>query len=74
MNTKSRPTCPICSALRTRKYAPFCSARCADRDLANWLNGQYAIPATVDDDDSFEEPADYDEIETSGQSGSDSIH
>jgi len=74
VNTKSSPTCPICSALSTRKYSPFCSARCADRDLANWLNGQYAIQAADDDEYSSEEPPDYDQIETRGQSGSDSIH
>jgi hypothetical protein len=26
------------------EYRPFCSRRCADVDLARWLNGSYAIP------------------------------
>ncbi len=25
---------------------PFCSSRCADTDLANWLDGAYRIPGT----------------------------
>lgn len=26
------------------KYAPFCSARCRDRDLAQWFGDGYAVP------------------------------
>ena len=37
-------TCPICRKPRSEKYAPFCSARCRDRDLANWFNEGYAVP------------------------------
>jgi endogenous inhibitor of DNA gyrase (YacG/DUF329 family) len=36
--------CPICRKPRVEKYAPFCSARCRDRDLANWFNEGYAVP------------------------------
>jgi len=36
--------CPICRAAATQRFAPFCSARCADRDLARWIDGVYAIP------------------------------
>jgi endogenous inhibitor of DNA gyrase (YacG/DUF329 family) len=36
--------CPICRKARSEKYAPFCSARCRDRDLANWFNEGYAVP------------------------------
>jgi len=36
--------CPICENPRDEKYRPFCSKRCADRDLARWLDGSYAIP------------------------------
>lgn len=37
--------CPICKKeLEETKYKPFCSKRCADIDLGNWLNGSYAIP------------------------------
>jgi endogenous inhibitor of DNA gyrase (YacG/DUF329 family) len=31
--------------------APFCSQRCADADLRQWLTGGYAIPARPDDDE-----------------------
>ncbi|MCW5695985.1 MAG: DNA gyrase inhibitor YacG [Bauldia sp.] len=42
-----RPTrpCPICGKPSDRTYYPFCSKRCADRDLHGWLSGAYAIPA-----------------------------
>ncbi len=43
-------TCPICGAATDRSYRPFCSRRCADVDLAKWLNGSYAIPAEESDD------------------------
>ena len=39
----NRP-CPICRKPRNSEFAPFCSARCRDRDLANWLNEGYAVP------------------------------
>lgn len=46
MNTptaKSKP-CPICRKPRNEKFAPFCSARCRDRDLGRWLSDGYALP------------------------------
>lgn len=44
--------CPICARASDPKYRPFCSRRCADVDLARWLNGSYAIPAeAIDDED-----------------------
>ncbi|MEM8750717.1 MAG: DNA gyrase inhibitor YacG [Pseudomonadota bacterium] len=39
---KSVP-CPQCGAKSDRVAYPFCSKRCADLDLGNWLNGRYAI-------------------------------
>jgi uncharacterized protein len=44
-------TCPVCGRAVDKKYAPFCSRRCADVDLARWLNGSYAIPVTENEDD-----------------------
>jgi endogenous inhibitor of DNA gyrase (YacG/DUF329 family) len=41
--TVAKP-CPICKKPRSAEFAPFCSARCRDRDLANWLNEGYAVP------------------------------
>lgn len=42
--------CPICSRPTDAKFRPFCSKRCADVDLAKWLTGAYAIPASDSDD------------------------
>lgn len=35
--------CPICKEPTDRDYRPFCSARCRDLDLSQWLRGGYAI-------------------------------
>ena len=44
----ARP-CPICRKPRSEAHSPFCSARCRDRDLAQWFNEGYAVPgAPVD--------------------------
>lgn len=43
------PACPICGKSQVPDYRPFCSRRCADVDLARWLNGSYAIPAQDED-------------------------
>lgn len=42
--------CPICNRKADPELHPFCSARCADVDLARWLTGGYAIPSTDPDD------------------------
>jgi endogenous inhibitor of DNA gyrase (YacG/DUF329 family) len=44
-------TCPICGAATDPSYRPFCSRRCADVDLARWLNGSYAVPGGQADAD-----------------------
>ena len=47
----NRP-CPICRKPRVEQFAPFCSDRCRDRDLARWFNEDYAVagpPASEDD-------------------------
>ncbi len=50
-------TCPICARKPDPAYRPFCSRRCADVDLAKWLNGSYAIPVeAVDDEGSSDGP------------------
>lgn len=36
--------CPVCSRPMQGEFAPFCSKRCADRDLGRWLDGGYRIP------------------------------
>jgi len=37
--------CPICKKDTVPTHRPFCSKRCADADLGNWLKGNYAIAA-----------------------------
>jgi endogenous inhibitor of DNA gyrase (YacG/DUF329 family) len=40
--------CPICKKREAvEAYKPFCTKRCADLDLGQWLDGGYAIP-TID--------------------------
>ncbi len=36
--------CPICRKPRSEEFSPFCSQRCKDRDLAQWLNDGYSVP------------------------------
>jgi endogenous inhibitor of DNA gyrase (YacG/DUF329 family) len=43
-------SCPICGKETKQEMRPFCSKRCADVDLARWLNGQYAVPSEDPDD------------------------
>jgi endogenous inhibitor of DNA gyrase (YacG/DUF329 family) len=35
--------CPICGKPADARYFPFCSKRCADRDLHRWLGERYGI-------------------------------
>ena len=52
-------SCPICGRPRLPAMRPFCSKRCADLDLAKWLNGEYAIPGAPAGDENV--PSDPDE-------------
>lgn len=42
--------CPICARETHPDTRPFCSRRCADVDLARWLNGSYAIASDNPED------------------------
>lgn len=42
--------CPICNRESQKAFHPFCSKRCADLDLGNWLGGRYRIPS-IDEDE-----------------------
>lgn len=42
--------CPLCSKKGVRAFRPFCSKRCKDVDLGNWLTGLYVIPGEADQD------------------------
>ena len=57
--------CPICGKMTdSMQYRPFCSKRCADVDLGNWLTGKYSVPAEEMDEEDIKELEDslYEEI------------
>lgn len=43
-------SCPICGKQTDPETRPFCSKRCANVDLARWLNGTYAVPSEDPED------------------------
>ena len=43
--------CPMCDRPTEKAYRPFCSKRCANRDLGKWLTGSYAIPVDAIEDE-----------------------
>lgn len=49
-------TCARCDAPVVADFKPFCSKRCADVDLGQWLTGSYSIPAN-EPPDNWIEPA-----------------
>jgi endogenous inhibitor of DNA gyrase (YacG/DUF329 family) len=49
--------CPICKKPRSAEFAPFCSERCRDKDLARWFNEGYALAGeAADPEDIAREP------------------
>jgi hypothetical protein len=42
--------CPICQKPSQQTFHPFCSSRCAQIDLNRWFGGNYAVPASEQDD------------------------
>lgn len=55
-------SCPICGEDTVTKVRPFCSKRCADIDLAKWLNGSYAVPSQREEDADTATPEAEDEV------------
>jgi endogenous inhibitor of DNA gyrase (YacG/DUF329 family) len=51
-----RRPCPICGKAAVDRYRPFCSKRCADRDLARWFGEAYRIPGVADPDPDADDP------------------
>ncbi len=56
MNDPTRPAapprpCPVCGKPSIPTSRPFCSPRCAERDLHRWLSGGYVIPRPLDEDE-----------------------
>jgi uncharacterized protein len=45
VSERTKTACPICKqpADREARAFPFCSERCRMVDLANWLDGRYAL-------------------------------
>ncbi len=56
----TRARCPICGRPTEPRLRPFCSSRCRDQDLLNWLTGSYAVPAVETDEDLAESRNDQD--------------
>lgn len=48
-------TCPICGRPGEPRLRPFCSSRCRDQDLLNWLSGSYAVPAVETEENGAED-------------------
>jgi len=47
--------CPICGAAAEPRWRPFCSRRCSQRDLMEWLAGGYSLPGeSLEDTDAGE--------------------
>lgn len=42
--------CPLCSKPASKDHRPFCSKRCADLDLGQWLNEGYRVPTDEEPD------------------------
>jgi len=55
--------CPLCDKPPAERFKPFCSKRCADLDLGQWLKGGYAIPGAPVDPTSRSNPSEKDEDE-----------
>jgi endogenous inhibitor of DNA gyrase (YacG/DUF329 family) len=39
------PNCVVCGKPQSGDFKPFCSKRCANVDLGNWLGERYSVPA-----------------------------
>lgn len=60
---KRTPKCAQCSKKPIdADYRPFCSKRCADLDLGQWLKGGYVIAGKATDEAVNIPESDFDEI------------
>ena len=50
MVQNSTRQCPVCNKESCVERQPFCSKRCAEIDLARWLNGAYFVPSRPEED------------------------
>jgi endogenous inhibitor of DNA gyrase (YacG/DUF329 family) len=44
MSAGATRRCPVCGKPRLPEHTPFCSPRCRDRDLLQWLDEGYRLP------------------------------
>ncbi|MDX1575052.1 MAG: DNA gyrase inhibitor YacG [Kiloniellales bacterium] len=51
---KPRRPCPICGRPAVKAHRPFCSTRCADADLGNWISGRYRILTEEEPEEALE--------------------
>lgn len=42
----ARGKCPLCCKPVKPEFRPFCSRRCADHDLGNWMGERYYVPGS----------------------------
>ena len=54
--------CPICEKPSSDLMAPFCSSYCKNKDLLNWLNESYKIPVEDEQEGSFVDEIEKDEL------------
>lgn len=60
---KRTPKCAQCNKKPVNaEYRPFCSKRCADLDLGQWLKGGYVIAGKPTDEAQNIPESDFDEI------------
>ena len=52
--SRPRRPCPLCGRPAVKAHRPFCSLRCAEADLGNWVSGRYRIPTDEEPDDGFD--------------------
>ena len=49
---------PICARPVIARFRPFCSKRCADRDLGSWLTEEYKVASDEEADLDEKNPED----------------
>ena len=54
-----RARCPMCKRDEVETFRPFCSKRCADADLSQWLTGGYAVPTVEGEELHIDGEADF---------------
>ncbi len=53
--------CPVCSKASIKEFKPFCSARCQDADLGNWVMEKYRVATPEEPEDMLAPPDEEDQ-------------